>query len=131
MGKMITGTFAALLIILAVGAHLTVFAVSYPPDSLYHREHMAETVMKAGEIVYLFYSGTDDVKRAIHPKDILTVYRINPSCELKTVGKISIISYIGETYLKGEVVEGEIKPDDIAKKEKVSCLVISAGMCNP
>jgi hypothetical protein len=45
------------------------------------------------------------------------------------VGKVRIISYLGETYLKGKVVEGEIKPDDIAKQGSVSCLVISAGMC--
>jgi len=54
---------------------------------------------------------------------------IDPSCEVKMVGKVRIISYLGETYLKGKVVEGEIKPDDIAKQGSVSCLVISAGMC--
>jgi hypothetical protein len=131
MGKMITGKFAALLIMLAVGAPVTVFAVSYPPAPLYHREYIAETVIKAGQTVYLFHSGTEEVRMTIQDNDILTVYRINPSCEVKTVGKIKIISHVGDTYLKGEVIEGEIKPDDIAKKGNVSCLVISAGMCNP
>jgi hypothetical protein len=46
------------------------------------------------------------------------------------VGRIRVISYIGETYLKGQVIEGEIKPDDIAKQGSIACLVISAGMCN-
>jgi hypothetical protein len=81
--------------------------------------------------VYLFHSGTDDVKKTIHANDILTVYRINPSCEVNPVGIIKVLSYIGETYIKSEVLVGEIRPDDIAKKGNVSCLVISAGMCNP
>jgi hypothetical protein len=38
------------------------------------------------------------------------------------------LSYIGETYIKAEVLEGEIKPDDIAKRGNVSCLIISAGI---
>jgi hypothetical protein len=59
------------------------------------------------------------------------VYRISPACEVTTTGKIKILSYVGEMYLKAEVIEGEIKPADIAKKDNVSCLVISAGMCNP
>jgi hypothetical protein len=87
--------------------------------------------MKVGQILYLFYSGTDDVKKTIHDNDILTVYRINPSCEVNPVGIIKVLFYVGETYIKAEVLEGEIRPDDIAKKGNVSCLVISAGMCNP
>ena len=44
---------------------------------------------------------------------------------MKQVGKIRIISYIGEDYLKGEVVEGEVKVGDIAKKGDVASLVVS------
>jgi len=131
MKRKFTRIFIVLLFLIAVGTPLAVFAVSYPPASLYHHEYTAETVMKTGEIVHMFHSGTDDVKHAIHPNDIMTVYRINPSCKVKMVGKIKVISYVGDTYLKGEIIEGEIKPDDIAKKGNVSCLIILAGMCNP
>jgi hypothetical protein len=86
--------------------------------------------MKTGHTLYLFHSGTDDAKKAVHENEILTVYRINPSCEVKVAGRIRMIAYIGETYLKGEVVEGEVKSGDIAKKGKVSFLVISARACN-
>ena len=130
MKKKIAIVFIVILLFTSVSAPLTVFAVSYPPP-LYHRQDRGETVMKVGQIVYLFHSGTDDVKKTIHANDILTVYRINPSCEVNPVGIIKVLSYIGETYIKAEVLEGEIKPDDIAKKGNVSCLVISAGMCNP
>jgi hypothetical protein len=130
MKKKIAIVFIVILLFTSVSAPLTVFAVSYPPP-LYHRQDRGETVMKVGQIVYLFHSGTDDVKKTIHANNILTVYRINPSCEVNPVGIIKVLSYIGETYMKAEVLEGEIRPDDIAKKGNVSCLVISAGMCNP
>jgi len=130
MKKKIAIVFIVILLFTSVSAPLFVFAVSYPPP-LYHRQDRGETVMKVGQIVYLFHSGTDVVKKTIHANDILTVYRINPSCEVKPVGIIKVLSYIGETYIKAEVLEGEIRPDDIAKKGNVSCLLISAGMCNP
>ena len=130
MKRKITGILSAVLFFLAFIDTVTVFATSYPPAPLYHREDTGEAVRVVGQTVHLFHSGTEEVKRTIHINDILAVFRIDTSCEVKMVGKIRVISYIGETYLKGKVVEGEIKPDDIAKKGNVSCLIISAGMCN-
>ena len=114
----------------SVCAPLTVSAVSYPPAPLYHHPQKADAVLTPGAIVYLFHSGTDEINNAIHADDILTVKRISTSCEVRDVGKIRIISHIGETYLKCEVMEGEIMPNDIANKGKFSFLVISAGTCN-
>ena len=132
MRKKITGISPVMLLVVALATPLNVFAVSYAPAPLFHRQERGEkVVMKAGETVYLFHSGTEDIKRTIHPSDLLTVYRIKPSCEVIEVGKLMVLSYIGETYLKGQVVEGEIRPDDIAKRGNASCLIISAGMCNP
>ena len=125
MKRKIILTFTAIMLL----SSLTVFAVSYPPQ-LYHRAERQDK-FKKGDIVYMFHSGTNDIKETIHAGDSLTVYRISPSCEMTPIGIIKVISYIGETHLKGEVFAGEIKPDDIAKKDKVSCLVISAGVCNP
>ena len=123
----IGGMIIAILLLLAISIPLAAFGVSYPPSQLYHKERHDRFVK--GGVVYLFHSGTAEVRKAIHVSDMLTVYHIDTSCEVKEVGKIRVLSYIGETYLKCEVVEGEIKPDDIAKKGTVSCLVISAGMC--
>jgi hypothetical protein len=130
MKKNIAIVFIMILLFTSVSAPLIVSAVSYPPP-LYHRQDRGETVMKVGQIVYLFHSGIDVVKKTIHANSILTVYRVSPSCEISPVGIIKVLSYIGETYIKAEVLEGEIRPDDIAKKGNVSCLVILAGMCNP
>ena len=117
----------AVLFLFSLSAPLTVLAVSYPVQ-LYHKEVRHDKFVK-GDIVYLFHSGTDDVKKAIHVNDTLAVYRTSPSCEVTPIGIIRVISFAGETYIKGEVFAGEIKPDDIAKKENVSCLVISAEVC--
>jgi hypothetical protein len=130
MNRKIIGILSVVLFLLAFMDTVPVFATSYPPAPLYHKENTGEVARVVGQTVHLFHSGTDGVKRHIHPNDILTVYRINASCEVKIVGKIRVISYIGETYLKGQVIEGEIKRDDIAKQGSISCLVISAGMCN-
>ena len=127
MKRKIIRTISVILFLFAVNAPLTVFAVSYPVQ-LYHQEVRHDKFVK-GDAVYLFHSGTDDVKKTIHANDTLAVYRTSPSCEVTPIGIIRVISFAGETYIKGEVFAGEIKPDDIAKKENVSCLVISAEMC--
>lgn len=123
-----SGIIIVVLLVMAISVPLAAFAVSYPPQ-LYHREVRHDKFVK-GDIVYLFHSGTEDVKKTIHVNDTLAVYRTNPSCEVTPIGIIKVISFVGETYIKGEVFAGEIKPDDIAKKENVSCLVISAGVCD-
>lgn len=121
-------TLALIVSLLALTHPLNVFALSYPPQP-YHAEDKRDIFLK-GDLVFLFHGGTEEARRAIHLNDILTVYRTNSSCEIAEVGRIKIISFVGDIYLKGEVIEGEIRPDDIARKRNVSFLVISAGICN-
>ena len=124
----VNGIIPLALILLTASVPANVCAVWYP-RALYHRQDVQE-VFRKGDISYMFHSGTADVMRTISVGDILTVYRVSPSCEAKTVGKIRVLSYVGGTYLKGEVTEGEIKRDDIAEKGGVSLLVISVSMCD-
>ena len=124
----IGGMIIVILLLLAIGIPLAAFGVSYPPSQLYHKAERHDKFVK-GDVVYLFHSGTAEVKKTIHVNDTLAVYRTTPSCEVVPIGIIKVLSFVGETYLKGEVFAGEIKPDDIMKKGTVSCLVISAGMC--
>ena len=126
--KSMSSAMYVVLLVLLVFAPLSAFAVSYTPR-LYHREVRHDKFDK-GDTVYMFHSGTEDVKKGIHVNDTLSVYRVTQSCEVVPVGLIKVISFVGETYIKGEVVSGEIKPDDIAKKGNVSCLIISAGVCD-
>ncbi|MFA6054350.1 MAG: hypothetical protein WC769_03125 [Thermodesulfovibrionales bacterium] len=131
MKRKIAGILIVIPLLLAAVSPLTAVAASYLPAFFYHQNEINEMVIKVGQIAYLFHSGTEDVKRTIHVNDILIVYRINPLCEVKKVGTIKVISNIADTYFKSEVVEGEIRPNDIAKKGNVSCLVISVALCSP
>ena len=125
-----SGSVIAILSVL-----LSVFAtpraavsVSYPAQ-LYHQEVRHDKFVK-GETVYMFHSGTEDIKKTIRVNDTLAVFRTTPSCEVIPIGIIKVISFVGNNYIKGEVFAGEIKPDDIARKDKVSCLVVSAEACS-
>ena len=117
-----------ILLLAAICAPLAASAVSYPVQ-LYHREVRHDKFVK-GDTVYMFHRGSEAVKKTIHVNDTLTVYRTSPSCEATPIGIIRVIAFVGETYIRGEVFAGEIKPDDIAKKDKVSCLIISAEICD-
>ena len=117
----------AVFLILFAGLPRLVNAVSWSPLQEEREEKSAKGIMVKGAIVCLFQSGTADVKKAINVNDILPVYREGKSHELKEVGKIKVLSYVGEDYLKGEVVEGESKAGDIAKKGEVATLIISSG----
>jgi hypothetical protein len=115
------------LLISCVELPQVVTAVSWSPTLEEREEKAAKGIMEKGTIVCLFQSGTEDVKKAININDILPVYRESKSHELKEVGKIKVLSYVGEDYLKGEVVDGELKVGDIAKKGDVASLIISSG----
>ncbi len=85
-----------------------------------------EVVMKTGNKVHLFHSGTADVKKEICLQDVIPVYRETMAgghTTVKEVGKVKVIGYAGEHYFEAEVVSGKVKVGDIAKKETASCLV--------
>lgn len=123
--------FFVVLLISCMGLPQLVNAVSWSPLQEEREEKAAKGIMVKGTVVCLFQSGTADVKKAISIGDVLVVYREGPKHELKEVGKLKVLSYSGEDYLKGEVVEGELKAGDIAKKGDVAGLIISSSdKCN-
>jgi hypothetical protein len=105
------------------------------PLSVYAKEKFkSEVVMKTGDKVHLFHSGTEAVKKVFCLNDIIPVYRevatgYKPVKEaeqvktLKEVGKIKVLSYVGDHYFEAQVVEGSVKVGDVAKKEGAYCLV--------
>jgi hypothetical protein len=124
MKKTIKILLTALIICIAVP--LLANAVSWSPLLEEHEEKAAKGIMEKGTIVCLFQSGTADVKKEIRVNDTLTVYRNNQDHKLIEVGKIKILSYVGDDYLKGEVVEGEVKAGDVAQKGDAASLIISS-----
>ena len=112
--KKIVCVLVVMVLSSAIGLPLRAYAVSYPVLEEQRDDKIAKGIMKVGDAVCLFQSGTADVKKAITIGDILVVYREGSKRELKEVGKIKALSYSGEDYLKGQDVEGEIKSGDIA-----------------
>lgn len=105
---------------LALSAFSSVFAQEMQPQI------KSEVVMKVGSKLHLFHSGTADVRKEICVGDVIPVYRELPSggsLKEKKVGSIKVLKYIGEHYIEAEVVSGEIKVGDIAKKETAACMV--------
>lgn len=113
-------TCIVMALALAITAALPVVAAEKQPRI------KSEVVMKVGKEVHLFHSGTADVKKEICLNDVISVYRETPTgghTTSKVVGKVKVLSYEGEHYFKGKVVEGEVKVGDLAKKETAACLI--------
>ena len=119
---------AVLVLVSIVLMPIASLAVSYPVPLYPHETRHAKYAK--GEVLYLFHSGTADVRAAVHINDTLTVYRVSGDCKANPIGLIKVLALIGETHIRAEVIAGEIKPDDVAKKGNVSLLVISAGTCD-
>jgi hypothetical protein len=103
-----------------------VAAVSVPVTVQAAEKVKGEVVMKVGSTVDLFHSGTADVKKEICVGDVIPVYRETMAgghTTVKEVGKVKVVGYEGEHYFKAEIVKGEIKPGDVAKKTTAYCLV--------
>lgn len=80
--------------------------------------------MTSGATVILFHSGTEQTRRSIHPGDVLTVSRARRSCRDEAVGTIRAEAPAGELCFRATVLEGEVRPHDVAHAGAVSFLVI-------
>ncbi len=118
--------FAFLVLSFAVVFPRWANSVSFSPVPGGNEEKAEKGIRVKGETVCLFQSGTADVRQAIGVGDVLSVFRQEKSGPVREVGKIRVLSYVGDDYLKGEVVEGELRTGDIAKKGDVASLVISS-----
>jgi hypothetical protein len=117
----------SLMLVFALG-------VSLPLASYAAEKVRSEVVMKMGNKVHLFHSGTQEVKKEICLNDVLPVYRdtavgyrqtkgADQVKNLKEVGKVKVLSYVGDHYFEGVIVEGEVRPGDVVKKDAAYCLV--------
>lgn len=125
--KKVSWIVIGIFLSLSAGFSSRVNAVSPSPVLEEREEKAAKGIKEKGETACLFQSGTADVRKTINVNDILNVYRENRSHQMIEVGKIRILSYVGDDYLKGEVVEGELQSGDIAIKGDVASLVISSS----
>lgn len=83
-----------------------------------------EVVMKMGNKVHLFHSSKVDVQKEISIGDIITVYRESgKNLRQREVGQVKVLSFVGDHYFEGEIVKGEVKVGDVARKDGTSLLV--------
>jgi hypothetical protein len=75
----------------------------------------AAVLSMTGNIVQLFHGGA---KNEFRLDEVVPVYRYygNRYKQAVEVGKVKITGYVGDHYLEGVVVEGNIKDDDVAMK---------------
>jgi len=116
------------LLIVPLVMPTVVYAVTYPFPEKEPSHVKVEAAMTVGTKIYLFHSGSDEVRKTINVNDVLTVYREYPPdiCPGSTeAGKVRILFPLGDYYFEGEVVEGEMHPGYLAIKGTVACFITS------
>lgn len=114
--KKLTMMITLLAISIMVAAPLTVHAGE--------KKAKSEVLMKMGNKLHLFHSGKVDAQKEIAIGEVITVYReYGKTRQQKEVGQVKVLSFIGEHYFEAEIIKGEIKVGDIAKKDATSLLV--------
>ena len=114
--KNLTMMITLLALLTMVAAPLTVQAGE--------KKAKSEVVMKMGNKLHLFHSGKVDAQKEIAIGDVITVYReYGKTHQQKEVGQVKVLSFTGEHYFEAEIIKGEIKVGDIAKKDATSLLV--------
>ena len=79
---------AYILMVLVVCAPGPARAVSYPLIEEQREEKAAKGISEKGEAVCLFQSGTAEVRKELHPGDVLSVYREERNRQAREVCKI-------------------------------------------
>lgn len=84
----------------------------------------SEVVMKVGSKVHLFHSGKTSAQKDIAIGDVIPVFRqLGKTQQEKEVGKVKVLSFVGDHYFEAEIVSGDVKVSDVAKKKTTSMLV--------
>lgn len=112
--KRLSKMFSVLAVVAIVCLPLSAHALEKQPQL------KGEVVMKAGTKVDMFFGVMEEAKKQICIGDVIPVFREQPysrSLKVKAVGKVKVLGVAGEHHFEGEVVEGEVKAGDIAKKE--------------
>jgi hypothetical protein len=91
------------------------------------QEVVNKLVLKAGQKVWFFHSGTPDVMKEIYINEVIPVYRevmVVSIYKLEEVGKVKVLHSEGRNYFEAKVVSGEARVGDITTKNATSCMVL-------
>ena len=85
----------------------------------------ADIVSKTGDSIRLFHGGTEEAKKLFCKGEVVPIYRyVGRHLQTKEVGKVKIGEFVGDHYVDGVVVKGEVKTGDVAMKKSAACLVV-------
>jgi hypothetical protein len=125
-GKKLLRALWFLMAPLLIPAVVHAVSYSFPENEPAYLNNGA--ALNAGTKLYLFHSGTEDVKKAINVNDVLVVYREYPSdflSEARETGKVKVLSASGGYYYEAEVIEGSVRPGYLARKGTIACFITS------
>lgn len=85
----------------------------------------ASILAREGDTVHLFHGGNKVAKEEFCINETVPVYRYfgRRYKQATEVGAIKITGYVGDHYLEGVVVKGNVKDDDVAMKPNSACII--------
>ena len=85
----------------------------------------ADVASRTGDNVRFFHGGTEEAKKLFCKGEVVPVYKYEGRyMKTKEVGKVRLGEFVGDHYIDGKVVEGEVKPGDVAMKKSAACLAV-------
>lgn len=119
-----------LIWIMVIAAVAALAAVSltgcYTPPIKSEIETKSGKILKTGDMLLVFHSGTEYVKKIICVGETIPVFTevyAYGATKKTEVSKIKALEFAGEHQFKAQVVEGQIKMGDIAQKDNAACMV--------
>ncbi len=86
----------------------------------------ATIVAEVGQTVRLFHGGTEEAKKLFCKDETVPIYRYDRNRQKTQVGKVKLGVFVGQEFIDGVVVEGEVRRGDMAVKGSAACLVVEA-----
>lgn len=128
MGTRIAWVAAGALLAFTLAGPVPTYGTAYDP--LPHAEEATEApTMAAGATVYLFHSGTEEVRRSVTVGDVLVVARPGEDGASPTGRKVRVVGPAGAVCVQGEVLEGKVRVHDVATGKGVYFLVVPQAVC--
>ena len=112
------------IMLLSLPGLISACATVQPDDKI--RAVVRETIFsKPGDTVHLFYGMSKAAKEEFCLDAVVPVYRMGRGYYInKTeIGKIKVTKDLGDHFIEAVVVEGELRPGDIAMQANSECLL--------
>lgn len=84
------------------------------------------STLNRGDQAVFDFRGSGEVQKAVCLGETIPVYRevfIFQTMSRTEVGKVKVVSYSGDNKFNAQVVEGQLRDGDIARKDSVACLL--------